>query len=320
MSKINLTNYEAFYLDYLEGNLSETDRVAFELFLNEHPEIEMDGELPDFTLTMDEQLPSDFISQLRVFDEHETINAHTIEGFLIASAEGILSNKKQKELQAYLLKNPSHLDTLGVYHKTKLKPDLNIAYPNKQGLKKGNDRRLIFGVISAVAAVFVGVVLLFPNSETVYHHARKLPEKTDVRSKSNMEPAKPAEQQELLSGLFQVPVISTSKEVVTDVNLSYQPDVQDTLLVDAPQETLALRETNPLPSISKDEVKSEFVAFSQMKSPIEPLFQFKMKKLREKIDFRYAKATADKQGGFYLKLWNFEVSRKVSPTGDLAVN
>lgn len=42
MSKINLNNYEAFWLDYLEGNLSVDDQAAFVLFASQHPELEID--------------------------------------------------------------------------------------------------------------------------------------------------------------------------------------------------------------------------------------------------------------------------------------
>lgn len=42
MSKINLNNYEAFWLDYLEGNLSVDDQADFVLFASQHPELEID--------------------------------------------------------------------------------------------------------------------------------------------------------------------------------------------------------------------------------------------------------------------------------------
>jgi hypothetical protein len=318
MSKFNLSNYESYYIDYLEGNLSETDRVAFELFLNEHPKIAMEGELPDFTLTVDEHLSSDFISQLRVFNEHEAINASTIEGFLIASSEGILSNEKQKELQAFLLKNPSHLDTLGVYHQTKLKPDLNIAYPNKQGLRKGNDRRLIFGVISAVAAVFIGFVLLFSKVEERLVLGPKLSLQKDQELNvqdtihtTDLKFPKAYYSNQLISCSFDKPVLQVISEdsiVKNHVDFSIE-NPSEILLSITMSDTCVWKKTN-----------SEYVAFSEMESPIEPVFRFAFKKLRDKIDIRYAKATETKQGGFYLKLWNFELSRKVAPTGDLAVN
>ena len=322
MSKFNLTNYESYYIDYLEGTLSEADRHAFELFLNEHPELEVDGDLPCFDLPGKETLSTDFVGQLRIFDENEEINDQTIEGFFIASMEGILSIEKQLELQAYLLKFPSHLDSLGMFHKTKLTADLEITYPNKQGLRKGNTRRLIFGIVSGVAAVFVVVILLFPSRETVNHQANKLNIKLNTNNHSKKIKTTLTPQKEFLFGGLQTPVISPSKQITSKTELAQQPIDYDTNLVIVQQELLTIEEPNQLQTISytKEVENTEYVAFSAMKSPVEPIFKLALKKLRDKVDFRYAKATETKQGGFYLKLWNFEVSRKVSATGDLAVN
>ena len=41
---ITIENYEAFYLDYLEGNLSGETLVAFEAFLAAHPELSVDDD------------------------------------------------------------------------------------------------------------------------------------------------------------------------------------------------------------------------------------------------------------------------------------
>ena len=322
MSKFNLTNYESYYIDYLEGNLSEGDRNAFEFFLNEHPALQLEGELPVFTINADENLSNDFVNHLRVFDEKEKVTEITIDGFLIASTEGILSTVKQQELHAYLLKNPSHLDSLGMYHKTKLTPDLEITYPNKQGLSKGNTRRLLFGIVSGVAAVFVGVILLFPSQEMVYHQANK----QHLKSNTTNNPTKKIKKtqtppQEFLFGGIETPIISSTNQTTSKTELAQHPIDSDTNLLIVQQELLTIEEPNQLQTRSKTkEVENtEYLAFSAMKSPVEPIFRFALKKFRDKIDIRYAKATETKQGGFYLKLWNFEVSRKVSATGDLAV-
>jgi len=39
MSKITTYNYEAWYVDYLEGTLSYKDRLAFEKFMQENPHL-----------------------------------------------------------------------------------------------------------------------------------------------------------------------------------------------------------------------------------------------------------------------------------------
>lgn len=326
MSKFNLTNYESYFIDYLEGNLSEEDRHAFELFLDKHPSLQLEGELPIITMNDNQNLSKEFVNQLRVFDEKEEVNENTIDGFLIASTEGILFIEKQQELQAYLLMNPRNLNSLGVYHKTKLKPDLEITFPNKQVLRKGNTRRLIFGVVSGVAAIFLGVVFLFPTNETFYHQAKKLDVKSNTNNYSTNFKAIEKQPTEFLQRGDQLPVISDSIGLTSKSELAQQPVNSDTNintnLVIVPQEMLTNLEPNQsqITSKTKEVENAEYLAFEAMKSPIEPILKFGLKKLRDNVDFRYAKATKTKQGGFYLKLWNFEVSRKVSAISDLTVN
>ena len=42
--KINITNYEAFLLDYLEGNLSEGEISLLKIFVAAHPQLNIDLE------------------------------------------------------------------------------------------------------------------------------------------------------------------------------------------------------------------------------------------------------------------------------------
>ena len=50
MEKITLNNYEAYLLDYFEGNLGLDDLALLKTFINQHPELAID--------LNDEKLPS----------------------------------------------------------------------------------------------------------------------------------------------------------------------------------------------------------------------------------------------------------------------
>ena len=155
----------------------------------------------------------------------------------------------------------------------------------------------------------------------VYHQANKQHLKSNTINPIKKIKKTETPPQEFLFGGIETPVISTSNETTGKTDLAQQPIDYDTNLVIVQQELLTIEEPNQLQTISytKEVENTEYLAFSAMKSPVEPIFKLALKKLRDKVDFRYAKATETKQGGFYLKLWNFEVSRKVSATGDLAV-
>lgn len=324
MIKINLTNYESIYLDYLEGNLSEIDRHAFELFLNEHPEIQIDGELPVYAVEDTESFSNNFVNQLRIYDENEGINEKTINGFLIASAENILSENKREELATFLLKNPNYLNELVYYQQAKIQPDLSIQYPNKKGLRKGYTRQLFFVSLASIAAVFIGVILLFPSHEVEIKQASTTKMNPVIKKMGQVKKEVSAKNSVLLSNedsyqfIYNKPVIGESEVLV-----KLMPNDTVQLIQVTPTNcTFSLQENYTDNKVQKSDptIKTEFLAFSEMESPIEPVFQFAFKKLRDKIDLRFSKPTDTKQGGFYLKLWNFELSRKVAPKGDLASN
>ena len=69
MERISIFNYEAFYLDYLEGNLSQEDNALFLAFLSQHPELKMDEEEIDFLLPIEEvSLTTNFKAGLKAID------------------------------------------------------------------------------------------------------------------------------------------------------------------------------------------------------------------------------------------------------------
>ena len=57
METINSTNYEAFYLDFLEGNLNEEETALLFVFLDENPEFKLDDSefftIEDDSITLD---------------------------------------------------------------------------------------------------------------------------------------------------------------------------------------------------------------------------------------------------------------------------
>ena len=48
--KINRSNFEAFYLDFLESKLNSIDEVEFIAFLEENPELKIPSNAIDFKL------------------------------------------------------------------------------------------------------------------------------------------------------------------------------------------------------------------------------------------------------------------------------
>ena len=54
MERISIFNYEAFYLDYLEGRLNQEDSALLLLFLESHPELIVEDGLDSFAIDENE--------------------------------------------------------------------------------------------------------------------------------------------------------------------------------------------------------------------------------------------------------------------------
>ncbi|MCB0738727.1 MAG: hypothetical protein KDC92_14530, partial [Bacteroidetes bacterium] len=134
---LTLHNYEAWFLDYLEGNLSESQLAKFYAFLEQHPELkeELDIDLEEVTLQAESV---EFIPKTDLHKELElgTITHKNIDFFLIAELEGELTQKQEKELTTFLAANKQYQKDQALYAKTKLSANETIVYPFKRELKK----------------------------------------------------------------------------------------------------------------------------------------------------------------------------------------
>tara|TARA_Y100000589_G_scaffold331027_1_gene382752 strand:+ start:74055 stop:75038 length:984 start_codon:yes stop_codon:yes gene_type:complete len=130
MSKITTYNYEAWYVDYLEGTLSYKDRLAFEKFMQENPHLFED----DFT-------PEDWTSAT-LTPETSTIDKQNLklpqeaEDLLIKKLENYLNLQEQGKVNLLIEKNPLLAKDWEYYKLTKATPNLSIQFKNKDRLKK----------------------------------------------------------------------------------------------------------------------------------------------------------------------------------------
>jgi hypothetical protein len=161
--RISIFNYEAFYLDYLEGNLGEEDTALLLAFLEEHPELIEEDE--DFVL-LDPAADTpvfDDKDSLKMVSDDEAIALSNVEHFLIAESEGQLTEPKQEELNAFVAEHP-HLEKERKYLAAMfLKADTSIVYGNKTGLKRKGGI-VIWPYVAMAAASVLIAFLLFTNN------------------------------------------------------------------------------------------------------------------------------------------------------------
>lgn len=160
MEKINKHNYEAFYLDYLEGNLDEINQTMLFDFLEANLALkaELEDDILEFSLSPNTENLTTFEKEdLKYLNYlNDEICLDNVNDFIISDLENDISLEKKKELDAFLIEHKLEGDKKQ-FQATKLTPNLAEVYDDKAGLKKKG--MVIPLVIRIVSVAAVGVLL-----------------------------------------------------------------------------------------------------------------------------------------------------------------
>ena len=114
---ITRENYEIYFMDYMDGNLSARERAEVEAFLLVHPDLR---ELLDGMNEVWLEVP------VEVFDKKEeikrTVREREIEYYAIATAEGVITGEEQTWVDGNVDKDVFERE-VEMYAKVKVKPD-----------------------------------------------------------------------------------------------------------------------------------------------------------------------------------------------------
>jgi len=129
---IDISNYEAYAIDYIEGNLVPDEKIAFEEFLNQNPEIKEEVEdMMDFTL------PTEDIA----YTNKTNLKKSPVEGvsypeyLIISQLEKVITTEEKKELNNLVKHDALIAKEQRTYLNTKLSPEI-IEYAGKVDAKK----------------------------------------------------------------------------------------------------------------------------------------------------------------------------------------
>lgn len=169
MENIDIHNYEAYLLDYSEGNLTDELQMELELFLIQHPELGIN--LSELSLVSLKEEPVSFLNKNNLKKSEADLVSETQ---FIAYIEKQLPPNEMAELEKSCSINPLLSKELALYQKTIAQADESVVYPNKQTLKRKPKVIWVdFSVIkySAAACVLflVGLFFFFSNKEVAYH-------------------------------------------------------------------------------------------------------------------------------------------------------
>lgn len=139
---ISKNNYEAFFLDYHEGNLTPQLVAELLLFVELHPELKEEFEsYENFSL---DELPSVSFENKSLLKKEITIKNK--DEYFIRSVENTLNTTEQELLSRFLEQHPQFINDLELFRKTKIQPELSVVFGDKDQLKDitlQNDHLLI---------------------------------------------------------------------------------------------------------------------------------------------------------------------------------
>lgn len=339
MEKISIFNYEAFYLDFLEGNLNEEDVAMLLDFLKKHPELEVEmDELPLLQPQKNVSIDSSFANSLKQVDfELDAIRLNNCEAFVIASVEQQLSTEKQKELFQFAEKNKVINELISEYSNIKLVADSSIVYPKKSELKKSRKIVLWPYIVAAASIVLFFFVYQGSSSEngsagdqmTALNRNSERKQK-DIEKQNNHSVLDNKEHQLLANGIEKNLIYAKDnrknqlkKEVLNSnsIKIENNPNIE-IATKDKREVEIKTNEKSLENNIAHQEVKSanevvksksnndqSVFAYNEMKNPIKPITNRLSEFTKTEIDVRTAKATNEKRGGFYLKIGKLEIER-----------
>ncbi|MGV3612769.1 MAG: hypothetical protein ACO1N0_17545 [Fluviicola sp.] len=346
---INSDNYESVYLDYLEGTLSEDERIAFEEFLAANPELQVEEDL----VFLDE--PEEKMDPLQKFllkkEDLSMVTNENLDYFAIGKVENVLSSNEEKLFDGYLAANPEAQKVLAAYQETRLQPSV-VVYPNKEELKEKEVAFISWKMIGGIAAAAALLLLFFqigfngtkepsentvtatngkggktksntknpvnevvpsndPAQENTTYVSEKGNPKSDKTIKVNSDKReKEVQNQEEKNTPEQlIPVPQPDEKNPVADNRPHQPTILPPVKNDKQPVAPSLNE-NPDKAPSKD--LAVHTERSNMKNPIPVITSALSEKTNTPVDFRTGKATETQKGGFFVKIGKFEISHKSS--------
>lgn len=131
--RIDHTNYEAWLLDRLEGNLTPEQEKELDAFLAKHPGLAPD--MDDLPTIADDRVYGDKDSLKRSVPPVAAVTDATLEDHLVGRLEGDLTAGQKRDLERFLFEHPEHSRTAALYDRVKIDTGA-VAFPEKPMLAR----------------------------------------------------------------------------------------------------------------------------------------------------------------------------------------
>ncbi|HEX6428106.1 MAG TPA: hypothetical protein VF008_10490 [Niastella sp.] len=144
---ITRDNYEAYFVMYVDDELSAADRKAVENFIQQHPDLEEElVMLQQSVLRADERI---------VFEQKELlfkglaipilVNEHNYEQYFVLYGDDELTNEQKDKVEQFVYQHPKYQAEFELIQQAKLVPDNTLTFPDKTYLYRTeeDDSRIV---------------------------------------------------------------------------------------------------------------------------------------------------------------------------------
>ena len=161
---MNITrrNYEEYFILYMDNELGSEDRRRVELFVQENPDLkgELDWLLQN-RLIPDPSLVFDGKEQLMKTSGAESINTTDYAEWLLLYTDNELTPDQKITVEKFAAGHPDIQEELELFQKTKVLPEQEIVFPNKELLYRKEEKVRVIAInwrkIAVAAALMLAI-------------------------------------------------------------------------------------------------------------------------------------------------------------------
>lgn len=134
--KIDRTNYELFFIDYFDGNLSDADITLLYEFLEQNADLKIDfSKYEEINISDNSVVSFNVKNELKHIDKNSKFSADIFDAFAVGFIENELTENQRNEFITEVEKNENFKSELNFYKSTKIEADNSIVFENKKSLK-----------------------------------------------------------------------------------------------------------------------------------------------------------------------------------------
>ena len=174
---INRHNYEEFFLLYVDNELTTAERKSVEQFIQENPDLA--GELELFrqtSLVTDDTIVYKGKEMLMKNESDTLITMNNYEEWLVAYLDNELVPADRMKFERFADVHPSVKEELSIFQQTKLQPEADIIFENKQVLYRGEEKVRVISIQWWKVAVAAAIILTIGvTTYTVLNRDTKIP-------------------------------------------------------------------------------------------------------------------------------------------------